>query len=181
MQTFSSPQHPGSITSVDNGTACAECDPDDLPSSPRRRPRTSGESGSSDGGKSFMQPRKQFINLMEELVLKEAIAQIEEFEATSDCLLDIGDIAAYALNRLPPLYATTDEGADYQRQRAEEELQETIAQRVSEAIVRHLEQPETLLKGQPLGKSSPKELFKQISTLLEANLHRFEQDDRDSV
>jgi len=63
-------------------------------------------------------PRKQFINVMEELVLTEAIARVAEIEATSDRTLDLGDIAAYALNRLLPLYATTEEGATYQRQRA---------------------------------------------------------------
>ncbi|MGL4883361.1 MAG: late competence development ComFB family protein, partial [Waterburya sp.] len=51
-------------------------------------------------------PRKQFINVMEELVLSEAITRVAEIEQTSDNSLDVGDIAAYALNRLPPLYAT---------------------------------------------------------------------------
>ena len=57
--------------------------------------------------------RKQFINVMEELVLSEAISRIAEIETTMDGVLDVGDIAAYALNRLPPLYATTEEGASY--------------------------------------------------------------------
>jgi hypothetical protein len=47
---------------------------------------------------------------MEELVLTEAISRVAEIEATSDSTLDLGDIAAYALNRLPPLYATTKKG-----------------------------------------------------------------------
>lgn len=81
-------------------------------------------------------PRKQFINVMEELVLTEAIARVAEIEATSESSLDVGDIAAYALNRLPPLYATTEEGATYQRQRAKAELQEFISQQVGEAISR---------------------------------------------
>ncbi len=62
-------------------------------------------------------PRKQFINVMEELVLTEAITEVAKIEASSNHTLDLGDIAAYALNRLPPLYATTEEGASYQRQR----------------------------------------------------------------
>ena len=52
--------------------------------------------------------RKKFINVMEELVLTEAIARVAEIEITSGHTLDVGDIAAYALNRLPPLYATTE-------------------------------------------------------------------------
>ena len=87
-------------------------------------------------------PRKQFINVMEELVLTEAIARVAEIEATSESSLDVGDIAAYALNRLPPLYATTEEGANYQRQRAKKELQELIAQEIGAAIGRNLDQPD---------------------------------------
>jgi len=52
--------------------------------------------------------------------------RVAESEITSGHTLDVGDIAAYALNRLPPLYATTEEGASYQRLRATEELQELI-------------------------------------------------------
>ena len=69
-------------------------------------------------GEVVVLPRKQFINVMEELVLSEAISRVAEIEATTNDTLDVGDIAAYALNRLPPLYATTEEGADYQRSRA---------------------------------------------------------------
>ena len=36
--------------------------------------------------------RKQFINVMEELVLTEALARVAEIEVTSDRQLDVGDI-----------------------------------------------------------------------------------------
>ncbi len=85
-------------------------------------------------GEVVVLPRKQFINVMEELVLSEAIARVAEIEATTDRTLDVGDIAAYALNRLPPLYATTEEGAQFQRSKAKEELQELISLQVREAI-----------------------------------------------
>jgi Late competence development protein ComFB len=87
-------------------------------------------------------PRKQFINVMEELVLTEAIARVAEIEATTEHVLDVGDIAAYALNRLPPLYATTEEGAAYQRKRAKEELLDLISQQVREALARNLDRPD---------------------------------------
>ena len=79
-------------------------------------------------------PRKQFINVMEELVLTEAIARVAEIESSSQNSLELGDIAAYALNRLPPLYATTEEGANFQRQTAQGELAELIADQVKAAI-----------------------------------------------
>lgn len=124
-------------------------------------------------------PRKQFINVMEELVLSEAISKVAEIEATSDINLDVGDIAAYALNRLPPLYATTEEGASYQRQRAKEELQDLISQQVTAAVTRYQERPEFFPERQALTKASAsggKEvIISQMSDLLQAYAPRFEK------
>ena len=119
-------------------------------------------------------PRKQFINVMEELVLTEAISRVAEIEATSDCTLDLGDIAAYALNRLPPLYATTEEGASYQRQRAKEELMGLISQQVGEAISRYLVRPEFFPERQVLGKSSGDEVLSQVNSLLKSYAYKYE-------
>jgi hypothetical protein len=119
-------------------------------------------------------PRKQFINVMEELVLTEAIARVAEIEATSDRVLDVGDIAAYALNRLPPLYATTEEGAKYQRQRANEELHELITQQVGNAISRNLDRPNFGSERQAIGKSSGGDVLKQVSSLLQVYAPSFE-------
>ncbi len=119
-------------------------------------------------------PRKQFINVMEELVLTEAIARVAEIEAMSDCTLDLGDIAAYALNRLPPLYATTEEGAEYQRSRAKEDLQVMISAQVKDAIARNLDQPAFFPERQVLGKNAGDEVLSQVGTLLQAYAHKFE-------
>lgn len=120
-------------------------------------------------------PRKQFINVMEELVLSEAITRVAEIEQTSDTSLDVGDIAAYALNRLPPLYATTEEGANYQRQRAKEELQELIERQVNEAIARYLDRPEFFPERQALGKSGGSDIAGQLSSLLRDYAPGYEQ------
>ncbi|MBK4728424.1 late competence development ComFB family protein [Oxynema sp. CENA135] len=125
-------------------------------------------------GEVVVLPRKQFINVMEELVLSEAIARVAEIEATSDRTLDVGDIAAYGLNRLPPLYATTEEGANYQRSRAKEELQTLITQRVEEAIARYLDRPDFFPERVALGKSSGKEVLSQVSSLLQAYAPNYE-------
>jgi hypothetical protein len=119
-------------------------------------------------------PRKQFINVMEELVLTEAIARVADIEATSDCTLDLGDIAAYALNRLPPLYATTEEGADYQRQRAKEELQTLIATKVNEGIARNLDQPDFFPERQAIKPEGKDEVLNQVSSLLQTYAHKFD-------
>lgn len=122
-------------------------------------------------------PRKQFINVMEDLVLTEAVARVAEIEATSEATsegsLDVGDIAAYALNRLPPLYATTEEGASWQRARAKTELQELISQQVSEAIARNLDRRNDRTVLTP--KNTGNEVLRQVSTLLQAYAPAFEQ------
>lgn len=119
-------------------------------------------------------PRKQFINVMEELVLTEAITRVAEIESEGDRTLDLGDIAAYALNRLPPLYATTEEGANYQRLRAQEELHALISQQVQEAIDRSLEQPQFFPEREVLGKKSGQEVLSQVSSLLQAYAPAYE-------
>jgi hypothetical protein len=124
-------------------------------------------------------PRKQFINVMEELVLTEVIVRVEEIKATSKISLDVGDITAYALNHLPPLYATTEEGANYQRQRAKTELQELISQQVGESIARYLDKPEFFPEGQALGKTTRNELLRQVSTLLQVYAPNFEQNSQE--
>ena len=126
-------------------------------------------------GKVVAVPRKQFINVMEELVLSEAISRVAEIEQTSDSSLDVGDIAAYALNRLPPLYATTEEGADYQRQRAREELQNLIQQQVVEAIARYLDRPEFFPERQAIGSNSDSKMANQLSSLLKDYAPNYEQ------
>jgi hypothetical protein len=53
---------------------------------------------------------------------------------------------------LPPLYATTEEGAAYQRERALADLHSLIAQQVKEAIERSLDRPEFFPERSTLGK-----------------------------
>ncbi len=122
-------------------------------------------------------PRKQFINVMEELVLTESIARVAQIQASSDTVIDLGDIAAYALNRLPPLYATTEEGAAFQRERAKEELQTIINQKVSEAINRSVNQPTPFPERQILTtKGAVKgNVLSQVSSLLQEYAPDFEK------
>jgi Late competence development protein ComFB len=121
-------------------------------------------------------PRKQFINVMEELVLTEAITRASDMEAAGQAALDLGDIAAYALNRLPPLYATTEEGANYQRKRAQQELKDLIAQQVDAAIGRNMDQPEFHPERQVIAQPTKESDFlSQMSSLLEAYAPGFEE------
>ncbi|AFZ45625.1 Late competence development protein ComFB [Halothece sp. PCC 7418] len=125
-------------------------------------------------GKVVASHRKKCINVMEELVLTEAITIVAEIEVTSDQSIDLSDITAYALNRLPPLYATTEEGANYQKQRAQNELQELINQRVQEAITHHLKSDKVLGARKALGKDTETEVAQQISSLLQTYAEEYE-------
>lgn len=120
-------------------------------------------------------PRKQFINVMEELVLTEAISQVAEVESRSNQTLDLGDVAAYALNRLPPLYATTEEGASYQREKARAKLADLIAQQVTESVGRSLDQPEFFPERKELQRQQESGLLGQVNKLLKDYAHDFEQ------
>ncbi|WP_008312500.1 late competence development ComFB family protein [Leptolyngbya sp. PCC 6406] len=117
-------------------------------------------------------PRKQFINVMEELVLTEAISRVAEIEASTDNTLDLGDIAAYALNRLPPLYATTEEGANYQRDKARAELAVLISDQVKDAIACNMNQPEFYPERQTIRKGD--DVLGQVSSLLKDHAFKFE-------
>lgn len=65
----------------------------------------------------------------------------------------------------PLLYATTHEGAEYQRQRAREELQGLISQQVTEGIQRYLERP-TVPGRNPLEKKQRTDIFDKMTDLL---------------
>jgi hypothetical protein len=125
-------------------------------------------------------PRKQFINVMEELVLSEASGRVAELENMSNIVLDVGDIAAYALNRLPPLYATTEEGANYQRKRAKEELHELIAQQVEEAITRFSTRPFVNPERSLIHKSK-EDIFHQMNNLLKSYATTYEPNYGESI
>lgn len=119
-------------------------------------------------------PRKQFINVMEELVLTEAIARVAEIEASTNKTLDLGDIAAYALNRLPPLYATTEEGANFQRESAKSELTALIADQVQEAISRSISHPDFYPERHTIRKPATDDILGQVSNLLNDYAEKFE-------
>ena len=126
-------------------------------------------------GEVLAEPRKRLINVMEELVLTNVIAKVAEIEATSKISLDVGDITVYALNRLPPLYARTEEGAKYQRERAKTELDGLICQQVGEAISKCLDTHNLFPEHQYLKKNIGNEVLAQVSTLLQTYAPNFER------
>ncbi|NCO76047.1 MAG: late competence development ComFB family protein [Cyanobacteria bacterium] len=126
-------------------------------------------------GEVLAMPRKQFINVMEELVVSEVISRVAEIETSSSRLLDVGDISAYALNRLPPLYATTEEGANFQREKAKEELKNFIVEQVEQSISLYLDRPEFYPERHAINKSKPSDsVFTQVTQLLQSQASNYE-------
>jgi subfamily B ATP-binding cassette protein MsbA len=79
-------------------------------------------------------------NAMEALVLEETLSQLSVLEANGVSVrCDTGSVMAWALNRLPSLYAATREGAEFQKQVAEDVWRATARERVTEAIAQFQE------------------------------------------
>ncbi len=107
--------------------------------------------------------RREFCNVMEEIVSQELETLLDREGASG---VDRGDLLAFALNRLPPLYATTEVGAHYQRERARQELKGLVAEQVSVALHRARERPGHPLERRPLGESAGEPLLRHIASLL---------------
>jgi hypothetical protein len=66
--------------------------------------------------------------------------------------IDMPEIVAFALNRLPPLYVTSDRGYKLSRQRAQSELTKEITAQVRQAILKVGRSPKRLMPPLPLKK-----------------------------
>jgi hypothetical protein len=69
-------------------------------------------------------------NALEELVIEEAEAQYKRLGTDVKNRVDLSEVIGYTLNRLPPMYATTQRGWVQQRKRADQELGGAIAKTV---------------------------------------------------
>ncbi len=74
-------------------------------------------------------------NAIEEPVIEEAEAQLKRLDSTLQKQVDTCAVIAYALNRLPPMYATTQKGWAQQRKRAREELNLQITGAVRQGML----------------------------------------------
>jgi len=74
------------------------------------------------------------INIMEVLVSQEVDRQLKTLPPAAIAQINQLDVATYALNRLPPLYAASKEGIAHQREEANRKYQEAITSAVQSAI-----------------------------------------------
>jgi hypothetical protein len=95
-----------------------------------------------------------FINVLEEIIVKEISIQIEELRSEMQPKVKVAEVTAYALNRLPPLFATSMTGWKYQYDYALNEMYPQISQTVKHGI-------KIVLFGDPLHDITPlpKHLF----------------------
>lgn len=87
------------------------------------------------------------INVMEILVLKEVDRQLERLTPNQAQYIKPVEVATYALNRLPSLYASSQEGLKYQFKRAKQEYKSQITIAVRQGIA--------AVQRDPLRRSTP--------------------------
>ncbi len=83
---------------------------------------------------SIVQPAQTYLNVMEVLVAEEVDKQQKQLPSKIAHYVNKSEAIAYALNRLPPLYATSQKGLQQQRLRATREMQPKIALAVRQAL-----------------------------------------------
>jgi hypothetical protein len=89
-----------------------------------------------------------FVNVLEEIIVREIYIQIEELRPDMQPKIKVAEVTAYALNRLPPLFATSRNGWKHQYEYALNELQPQIVQLIRSGF-------KTVLFGDPLHDITP--------------------------
>lgn len=82
-----------------------------------------------------LQPAQIYRNVMEPLVIAEFERQVKQQPAKIVQYLNKAEVVAYALNRLPALYATSERGWQQQQNKASRDLGNQIVLAVRQAIV----------------------------------------------
>ncbi len=78
--------------------------------------------------------QSNYGNAMEPLVVEQIRRKIQELPGDEAATINQTEAIAYALNRLPPLYSTTQEGWDWQQDKARETLADLIDKATSWGI-----------------------------------------------
>ena len=86
-------------------------------------------------------------NAMELLVAEEIDSQICTYSTKLSQYINRTEVATYALNRLPPLYASSQEGLCWQQKRARKELKNQIQLAVKQGFA--------AVQRDPLRRSTP--------------------------
>lgn len=105
---------------------------------------------------------KKYINIMEAMVTEEVNRQITQLPQKLAKYIKRVDVETYALNRLPPLYASSQEGWKFQTKRAQAEYKKQIAIAVRHAFA--AVQRDILKHSTPLVKEEVKKAYSSSTT-----------------
>ncbi len=94
-----------------------------------------------------------YRNAIEPLVVEEAQRQLEGLPAKLIRYIDLAEVIAYALNRLPALYATSEQGWQRMQARAKNQLQAEMVAAVRQGFA--------AVQRDPLRVSTPLQLQKE--------------------
>lgn len=103
-------------------------------------------------------------NAMEELVLEEIERQFRNLPPELVQSINPIDVLTYALNRLPPLYASTEEGYEWQQQQARKSMKGFIYRMVKLSV--KVSQRKAKVFSAPL-KISPQSTWQNLQLLSE--------------
>lgn len=92
-------------------------------------------------------PATTHFNVMELLVAEEVDRQLQDIPPRLARYLKRSEIETFALNRLPALYAASEQGVHYQQVKAQQQLGAQITQAVRQALA--------AVQGDPLRASQP--------------------------
>lgn len=111
----------------------------------------------------------QFSNVLEKLVLSLAYHQTQKLHPAIAETVDLGEATAYVLNRLPPMYATSEKGYQALRQRAREVYGKEVVAVLKEAIAVCVESPSLDRKPLPLARfeAELEEALEQVCWILQ--------------
>lgn len=82
-----------------------------------------------------------FVNVLEGLVLEASERQIKRLDPSYTRPITLEEVAAYALNRLPPMYATSENGYRELRLRVKAELKQEVINKIREGILKLSQSP----------------------------------------
>ncbi len=86
-----------------------------------------------------------FTNILENLVMAVAELQLKRMEPSAKERVTLNEVVAYSLNRLPAMYATSNQGLQQLRTRAKTEMAHQIVAIVRQAVLKVGDFPQRLL------------------------------------
>ena len=106
--------------------------------------------------------KKKYVNIMEEMVAQEVNRKMTLLPEKLAKYIKRADVETYALNRLPPLYACSKEGLQFQIKKAKKDYEKKVAMVVHHAFA--AVQRDILRKSTPLFKEEIKKVSSATAT-----------------